>query len=104
MVKVDNKTPKIIIFVGRTAGGFNKFLVENNLTRIEPDVLAEYVLRGIENYENDDIESSRILLKEIWTLVGVEDKETSVEVTKQFGRLCDMTRTILKNFEELTPS
>ncbi|GAI48104.1 unnamed protein product, partial [marine sediment metagenome] len=49
-----------------------------------------------ENYENDNIESSRILLKEIYTLVGVEDKETTIEVTRQFGRLCDTYRSVLK--------
>ena len=89
-----------MIFVGRTAEGFNKFLTEKGLNLIEPETLAEYVLRGIENYENDDIESSRILLKEIWTLVGVEDAETTVEVTRQFGRLCDTYRSVIKSIRE----
>jgi len=101
MVKLDNKTPKVMIFVGRTAEGFNKFLIENSLNTIDPETLAEYVIRGIINYENDDMASSRILLREILTLVGVEDKETTVEVTRQFGRLCDTYRSVMKTLGEI---
>ena len=100
MVKLDNKIPKVIIFAGRTSEGFNRFLIEKGLNLIEPETLAEYVLRGIENFENDDIESSHILLKEIWTIVGVKDPETTVEVTRQFGRLCDTYKSILKIIKE----
>ena len=100
MVKLDNKIPKVIIFTGRTADGFNRFLIEKGLKLIEPETLAEYVIRGIENYENDDRESSRILIKEIWTIVGVEDLDTTVDVTRQFGRLCDTYRSILKSIME----
>ena len=98
---MDNKTPKVMIFVGRTAEGFNKFLMENSLNIIEPEILAEYVLRGIEDYDNDDIESYRILINEIWTLVGVEDTETTKEVTIQFGKLCDTYRSVVKTLGEI---
>jgi len=100
MVKLDNKSPSVIIFVGRTADGFNRFLIEKGLNLIEPETLTEYVLRGIKNFENDDRESSHILLKEIWTLVDVKDPETAVEVTRQFGRLCDTYNSIIKNMGE----
>jgi len=90
-----------MIFVGRTAEGFNKFLMENSLNTIEPEALAEYVIKGIENYENDDVVSSRILIREICTLVGVEDEETAVEVTRQFGRLCDTYRSVMKTLGEI---
>ncbi len=84
-----------MVFVGRTAEGFNKFLTENSLNIIDPEVLAGYVLRGIKNFENEDRASSNILLKEIWSLVGAEDGETALEVTRQFGKLCDFYRAVL---------
>jgi len=90
-----------MIFVGRTAEGFNKFLMENSLNTIEPDALAEYVLRGIEAYDNDDIESYRILIDEIWILVGVEDIEITKEVTIQFSKLCDTYRSVMKTLGEI---
>ena len=102
MIKLDNKTPKTLIFVGRSAEGFNKFLTENSLNIIDPEILAGYILRGILNFENEDRASSNILLKEIWELVGAEDGETALEVTRQFGKLCDMYHTVLKHISENT--
>ena len=43
------------------------------------------------------LEASNNLVQEILYLVGVEDAETAVEVTKQFGRLCDTYRTVLQS-------
>jgi len=100
MVKLDNNTPKVLVFVGRTAEGFNKFLIENRLATIDPEVLAGYVLRGIENFENDDRASSNILLNEIWSLVGAENAEIALKVTSQFGKLCDTYHTVLKTISE----
>ena len=85
------------IFVGRTAGGFLKFLKKHSLNTIEPEILADYVRRGIVNFEKDDREASNRLLNEIWDLVGVKDPELTVDVTWQFGKLCDMYRTVLQS-------
>ncbi|GAH09955.1 unnamed protein product [marine sediment metagenome] len=74
-MKLNNKPPKVTVFVGRTASGFNRFLVKNTLSPIDPDVLAEYVVRAIQNFKNDDIEASNLLLQEIWALVRAEDAE-----------------------------
>lgn len=100
MVKLNNKPPKVTVFVGRTAGGFNRFLVENTLSPIDPDVLAEYVVRAIQNFKNDDIESSNLLLNEIWDHVGANDAKTALKVTHQFGKLCDLYKTVLEDLQE----
>jgi len=86
----------VTIFVGRTAGGFLKFLNENNLNTIEPEMLADYVRRAIINFEKDDRVASNRLLNEIWDLVGAQNADMAVEVTRQFGKLCDMYRSILQ--------
>ena len=90
------KDPKIIIFLGRTVEGFNKFLTERNLNVIETELLALYVLDAMENFEKGDREGSNLLIKEILTLTNVEDGETAVDVTRQFGKLCDTYRTVLQ--------
>ena len=87
------------IFVGRTAGGFLRFLKENNLNPIEPEILADYVRRAIITFENDDVAASHRLLNEIWDIVGVKDQDMAVKVTRQFGKLGDMYRTL---FQHLT--
>jgi len=94
---IHNLEPTVTLFVGRTAGGFIKFLKQNNLNTIEPELLADYVRKGIINFEKDDRDASNRLLNEIWELVGVEDSEMAVEVTRQFGKLCDMYRSVLQN-------
>ncbi len=96
---MDEEGPKVVIFVGRTAGGFIKFLKENNLNPIEPDLLADYVRKAIINFEKKDIEASNRLINEIWDIVGVKDPELVVKVTRQFGKLCDMYKTL---FQHLT--
>ncbi len=96
---MDEAGPKIVVFVGRTAEGFLKFLKENNLTSIDPDLLADYVRKAIINFEKKDTEASNRLINEIWDIVGVKDPELVVEVTRQFGKLCDMYRTL---FQHLT--
>ncbi len=84
------------VFVGRTAGGFLRFLKANDLNPIEPEILAEYVRRGIINFEHDDRAASNRLLNEVWDVVGVQDPGLVVEVTRQFGKLCDMYHTLLQ--------
>jgi len=88
--------PKVMIFLGRTVEGFNKFLIERNLNVIETEILALYVLDAMENFEKRDRAASNLLIKEILTLVNVEDGETAVDVTRQFGRLCDTYRALLQ--------
>ena len=95
-----SKTPQINVFIGRTASGFNKFLERNELTPIEPEALAGFMIRGFKNFANKDRESSNVLLKEIWDLVGAKDGETAYEVTRQFGKLCDFYRTVLDSLVE----
>ena len=93
---MDEKEPKVVVFVGRTAGGFLRFLKENNLNPIEPEILAEYVGRSIINFEHDDRAASNRLLNEVWDVVGVQDPDLVVEVTRQFGKLCDMYYMLLQ--------
>ena len=95
-----SKTPRISVIVGRTAGGFNKFLERNELTPIDPEVLAGFMIRGFYNFDRKDREASNVLLKEIWELVGAKDGETAYEVTRQFGKLCDLYRTVLDSLAE----
>jgi len=99
MGEASKEDPKVIIFLGRTVEGFNKFLTERNLKVIETEVLALYVLDAMENFENRDREASNLLIKEILTLVNVEDADTAVDVTRQFGKLCDTYRAL---FQTLT--
>ena len=93
---MEEAEPTVTIFVGRTVGGFIKFLKENNIDVIEPEILADYVLRAIKSYEKGDLEASNRLINEIWDLVGAKDPDIAVEVTRQFGKLCDMTRSVLQ--------
>ena len=95
--------PRISVFIGRTAGGFKKFLAENDLNPIDPEILASFVIRGFYNFEHDDREASNVLLKEIWELVGAEDGETAIEVTRQFGKLCDFYKTVLQHIKDDAP-
>lgn len=88
---------QVTIFLGRTAEGFNKFLTEKNLKIIAPEILAHFVMDAIVAYEIKNLEASNNLVQEILYLVGVEDAETAVEVTRQFGRLCDTYRTVLQS-------
>jgi len=99
MVEAAKGVPKVMIFLGRTVEGFNKFLTERNLNVIETELLALYVLDAMENFEKGDREGSNLLIKEILSLVNVEDGETAVDVTRQFGRLCDTYRAL---FQTLT--
>lgn len=94
--QLEESKPIVKIFVGRTAGGFIKFLKENKLNTIEPEILADYVRKGIINFEKDDLVASNRLLNEIWDIVGCKDADMTVEVTRQFGKLCDMYRGILQ--------
>ena len=94
---MDKSEPTVTIFVERTAGGFLKFLKENKLNTIEPEMLADYVRSAIINFEKDDRVASNRLLNEIWDLVGAQDVDMAVEVTRQFGKLCDMYRSVLQN-------
>ena len=87
---------RVTVFVGRTAGGFLRFLKEHDLNPIEPDILADYVRRGIINFEHNDRAASNRLLNEVWDIVGVQDPDLVVEVTSQFGKLCDMYHTLLQ--------
>ena len=87
------------IIVGRTAGGFLKFLKKNNLNTIDPELLADYVRKSIINFEKDDLVASNRLLNEIWDVVGVKDQDMEVKVARQFGKLCDMYRSL---FQHLT--
>ncbi len=96
---MDKAKPTVNIFVGRTAGGFLKFLKENKLNTIEPDLLADYVRKAIINFEKKDLVASNRLLNEIWDIVGVKDPDMAVKVARQFGKLGDMYRTI---FQHLT--
>lgn len=94
---MDKAETTITIFVGRTAGGFIKFLKENKLNTIEPEILADYVRKSIINFEKDDRDASNRLLNEIWDIVGVKDPDITLEVTRQFGKLCDMYRSVLQD-------
>jgi len=94
---LDEAEPTVTIFVGRTAEGFIKFLKENNLDVIEPELLADYVRREIINFEKGDGEASNRLINEIWDLVGAKDPNIAVEVTRQFGKFCDMYRSVLQD-------
>jgi len=87
---------RVTVFVGRTAGGFLRFLKANDLKPIDPDILAEYVRRGVINFEHDDRAASNRLLNEVWDVVGVQDPDLTVEVTRQFGKLCDMYYMLLQ--------
>ncbi len=95
-----SKKPQINVFIGRTAVGFNKFLEENELTPLDPEALAGFVIRGFYNFDRKDREASNVLLKEIWELVGAPDGEAALEVTRQFGKLCDFYRTVLDSLVE----
>jgi len=99
MVEAAKEGPKVIIFLGRTVEGFNKFLTERNLNVIETEILALYVLDAMRNFERKDREASNLLIQEILHLVNVEDAETAVDVTRQFAKLCDTYRTL---FQTLT--
>ncbi len=88
--------PKVFIFLGRNVEGFNKFLTDRNLNVIETETLALYVLDAMENFERRDREASNLLINEILTLTNVKDGEIAVDVTRQFGRLCDTYRTLLQ--------
>lgn len=94
---MDKPEPTVTIFVGRTAEGFLKFLKKNNLNTIEPEILADYVRKSIINFEKKDRNASNLLLNEIWDIVGAQDPDMAVEVTRQFGKLCDMYRTVLQS-------
>ena len=94
---MDKAETTVTIFVGRTAGGFLNFLKKNNLNTIEPEILADYVRKAIINYEKDDRDASDRLLNDIWDLVGAQDADMAVEVTRQFGKLCDTYRTVLQS-------
>ena len=96
---MDEEEPKIVVFVGRTANGFMKFLKENNLNPIDPDLLPDYVRQAIINFEKKDKEASNRLINEIWDIVGVKDLDVATEVARQFGKICDMYRAI---FQHLT--
>ncbi len=87
---MDKAKPTVTVFVGRTAGGFLRFLKENDLNPIDPEILADYVRKSIINFEKDDLVASNRLLNEIWDIVGVKDPDLTVDVTRQFGKLCDM--------------
>jgi len=93
---LDKAEPTVTVFVGRTAGGFIKFLKKNKLNTIDPEILADYVRRSIVNFEKDDVVASNRLLNEIWDLVGVQDPDMAVKVTRQFGKLCDLYRSVLQ--------
>jgi len=94
---LDKSEPTVTIFVGRTAGGFIKFLKENNLNTVDPELLADYVRQSIINFEKDDRAASNRLLNEIWDIVGAQDPDIATEVARQFGKLCDMYRAILQS-------
>ena len=94
---MDKSEPTVTIFVGRTAEGFIKFLKKNNLNTIETEILADYVRKAIINFEKDDIAASNRLLNEIWDIVGAQDPDIALEVTRQFGKLCDTYRTVLQS-------
>lgn len=94
---MDEEGPKLVIFVGRTAGGFIKFLKENNLNTIDLDLLADYVRQAIINFEKKDIEASNRLINEIWDIVGVKDLDIATQVARQFGKLCDMYRSLFQH-------
>ena len=96
---MDTAKPTVTIIVGRTAGGFLKFLKKNNLNTIDPELLADYVRKSIINFEKDDLVASNRLLNEIWDIVGVKDQDMTVKVTRQFGKLCDIYRSL---FQHLT--
>jgi len=96
---LDEEGTKVVVFVGRTAGGFISFLKENDLNPIESELLAEYVRRAIINFEKKDRAASNRLLNEIWDIVGVKDQDMAVKVARQFGKLGDMYRTL---FQHLT--
>jgi len=93
---LDKSEPTVTIFVGRTAGGFIKFLNENKLNTLEPEILAEYVRKSIINFEKDDRAASNRLLNEIWDIVGAQDPDIATEVARQFGKLCDMYRSLFQ--------
>ena len=92
-----DKAKNTFIIVGRTADGFLKFLKENNLNTIDPELLADYIIEGIINFGKDDRDASNLLLNEIWDIVGAQDPDTALEVTRQFAKLCDMYRSILQD-------
>ncbi len=96
---MDKADLTVTIFVGRTAEGFLKFLKKNSLNTIEPEILADYVRKSIINFEKDDRDASNRLLNEIWDIVGAQDSDIAVDVTSQFGKFCDMYRSV---FQELT--
>ena len=93
---MDEEGPKVVVFVGRTAGGFIKFLKENKLNTIEPEILADYVRQSIINFEKDDRAASNRLLNDIWDIVGAKDADMATEVARQFGKLCDMYRSLFQ--------
>jgi len=93
---LDKAKPTVTIFVGRTAGGFIKFLKENNLNTIDPDILADYVRTSIINFEKDDRDASNRVLNDIWDIVGAKDADIATEVARQFGKLCDTYRSLFQ--------
>jgi hypothetical protein len=95
MVELVDKNPRIMIFIGSSVDGFNGFLSENCLDTIDPDTLNEYITRGIIYFEKKDLESTKLLMKEILDLVRVMDKETAEMVIIEFGRLCETYRSII---------
>ena len=100
LMESSERAPKVMVFVGRTASGFNRFLIENTLSPIDPEILADLVSRSIKNYNNKDLKASNILLQELVAFVGVKDEETRIKVISQFGKVCDMYNTVLKHMKE----
>ncbi len=87
---------EVTVLIGETSSGFTKFLSENKLRTVEPDLLADYVLEGIRIYEKRDRKSFNNLLIEINEAVGVKDSNTALEVARRFAKVCDTYRNLLK--------
>ena len=88
-----DKTKTTFIIVGRTTEGFLKFLKKNKLNTIEPELLADYIIKGIINYEKTDRDASNRTINEIWDIVGVKEPDIAAKVTREFGKLCHMYRS-----------
>jgi len=92
--------PEVTILIGRTASGFNRWLKERNLTKIEAEKLAELVLETIDAYEKRDENQIKLILLELYRLTGARDILICIELARQFARLCDTTKTVIEFLKE----
>lgn len=92
---------KIVCVVGRTAGGFNKWLKRRGLRPVRAEKLADLVYRTIKAFEEKNPVEVQSVVRELCELTGARDEKTRRELAKEFAKLCDTTYIILQVIEGL---